>query len=133
MTSRIQGETKLRSRGVMNPISDACRRTALKLLVLSALACVEMSTGCSSSSSSNKESVASSQNAVLLPRASWAPWLTSYDASFADVNGDGKADIVGIGPNGDVIAALSTGTSFAPGTLWFPNCPWEHYLADVNG
>lgn len=35
----------------------------------------------------------------------------------ADVNGDGKADAIGIDPNG-VHVALSTGSAFSPSTVW---------------
>lgn len=59
-----------------------------------------------------------------------------------DVNGDGKADVVGIDPNG-VHVALSTGSSFAPSTLWsngfVSSVGWTsqaitpRLLADFNG
>jgi hypothetical protein len=38
---------------------------------------------------------------------------------FPDVNGDGKADVCGRGYAG-IYCALSTGTTFAPATLWTP-------------
>ena len=31
------------------------------------------------------------------------------------------------------MVALSTGTSFASGSVWFQYCPYGHFLADVNG
>ncbi|WP_205525403.1 FG-GAP-like repeat-containing protein [Pyxidicoccus trucidator] len=59
----------------------------------------------------------------------------------ADVNGDGRADIVGFA-NGGVYVALSTGTGFTAGQIWFPeygyNQGWRvdqhpRTAADVNG
>ncbi|MFH1084553.1 MAG: VCBS repeat-containing protein [Chloroflexota bacterium] len=43
-----------------------------------------------------------------------------YPRAVADVNGDGRADLVGFGIPGTLVA-LSTGTSFAPPTLWLKN------------
>jgi hypothetical protein len=60
----------------------------------------------------------------------------------ADVNGDGKADIIGIA-NGGVFVSLSDGTQFLGGVLWFaglaPDQTWHNFdglprvIADVNG
>ncbi|WNG50358.1 hypothetical protein F0U60_44175 [Archangium minus] len=60
----------------------------------------------------------------------------------ADVNGDGKQDLVGFGEIG-VFVSLSTGTSFTPARMWLSNFgrltggwdPAYHVrtLADVNG
>ncbi|SEB42724.1 Repeat domain-containing protein [Tenacibaculum sp. MAR_2009_124] len=70
-------------------------------------------------------------------------WMTNkHVRSVADVNGDGKADIVGFGEN-EVRVALSNGSSFAPYTVWthdftYTNSNWRvekhvRKLADVNG
>ncbi|HBI41007.1 MAG TPA: hypothetical protein DDY16_08680 [Tenacibaculum sp.] len=70
-------------------------------------------------------------------------WMTDkHIRSVADVNGDGKADIVGFGEN-EVRVALSNGSSFAPYTVWthdftYTNSHWRvdkhiRKLADVNG
>ncbi|AKJ03495.1 Rhs family protein [Archangium gephyra] len=71
-----------------------------------------------------------------------ASWRVEYHPrTLADVNGDGRADIVGFS-HGGVIVALSTGTGFTPGQLWLAefgyNASWrvEYHprtLADVNG
>jgi hypothetical protein len=60
----------------------------------------------------------------------------------ADVNGDGKADLIGFGYNG-VWVALSNGTSFAPMSMWTTNFNYSQegwriekhprMAADVNG
>jgi uncharacterized repeat protein (TIGR02543 family) len=60
----------------------------------------------------------------------------------ADVNGDGKADLIGFGYNG-VWVALSNGTSFAPMSMWTTNFNYSQegwriekhprMVADVNG
>jgi hypothetical protein len=64
-----------------------------------------------------------------------------HPRTAADVNGDGRADIVGFA-NGGVVVALSTGTGFAAPQLWLAdfgyNFSWrvEYHprtLADVNG
>jgi hypothetical protein len=71
---------------------------------------------------------------------------TSYDLfprTVADMNGDGKADIVGFGRNG-VQVASSTGTSFRPPVMWVENYGtqaggWSNYnifprvVGDLNG
>ena len=59
---------------------------------------------------------------------------------MADVNGDGKSDIVGFADRG-VLVALSTGTQFSPASLWTKDYSYlegwqvginERILADVN-
>jgi hypothetical protein len=60
----------------------------------------------------------------------------------ADVNGDGKDDLIGFGYNG-VWVALSNGSTFAPITMWTTNFNYSieswrvalhpRMLADVNG
>ncbi len=62
--------------------------------------------------------------------------------TMADVNGDGKADIIGFGEN-EVRVSLSTGTGFAPSTAWtshfaYNGSGWRKYrhartVSDVNG
>lgn len=79
-------------------------------------------------------------------------WTTNFTASegwtpnlhlrfLADVNGDGMDDAVGFANEG-VRVGLSTGTSFEPHTLWYPNyginSGWgvdDHprYVIDING
>ena len=71
-------------------------------------------------------------------------WSNNYVSPryMADVNGDGKADIVGFAKYG-VYVALSTGTSFTAQSLWVSgygtNSGWTNtdayprYLTDVNG
>lgn len=68
-------------------------------------------------------------------------WDAKTVRMVADVNGDGKADVVGFGYN-DVIVALSTGSAFGPAsTAWHNNFAyndgWDEQtvrtIADVNG
>ncbi|MCY1022470.1 FG-GAP-like repeat-containing protein [Pyxidicoccus sp. MSG2] len=69
-------------------------------------------------------------------------WRVEYHPrTAADVNGDGRADIVGFGHPG-VYVALSTGTGFAPTRLWLADFGYDQTwrveqhvrtLADVNG
>lgn len=53
-------------------------------------------------------------------------WRTQYHPRLvADMNGDGRADIVGIG-NFGVAASLSTGKSFAHARTWSRNMGYDH-------
>ena len=50
------------------------------------------------------------------------------------MNDDGKADIIGVGPSGDIMVALSTGSAFASGSVWAYWSPsYDHHFADVDG
>jgi uncharacterized protein YbdZ (MbtH family) len=83
------------------------------------------------------------------PRTMWlndfnlnAGWrMADHPRMMADVNGDGRADIVGFGSSG-VWVSLSTGSSFLPRTMWIDdfnlNAGWRmadhpRMMADVNG
>ncbi|MGH9887922.1 MAG: FG-GAP repeat domain-containing protein, partial [bacterium] len=46
----------------------------------------------------------------------WGPNVPRH--FVADANGDARADLVAITPNGDLWVAVSTGTSFAPTAVW---------------
>jgi uncharacterized protein YbdZ (MbtH family) len=71
-----------------------------------------------------------------------AGWrMADHPRMMADVNGDGKADIVGFGSSG-VWVSLSTGSGFAARTMWVDdfnlNAGWRmtdhpRMMADVNG
>jgi hypothetical protein len=65
--------------------------------------------------------------------APWVGWSGAYSADYADVNGDGKADLIGrYGEN--VQVALSTGTGFAAGKTWTNWASgYSADYADVNG
>ncbi|CAG9325054.1 unnamed protein product [Blepharisma stoltei] len=78
--------------------------------------------------------IASSEFTVL---AGW----TTYDQTprmVADVNGDGKADIVGFNSQGTWVA-LSNGVTFDKATLWSTSFGWESFnqnpriVKDLNG
>jgi Ca2+-binding RTX toxin-like protein len=69
-----------------------------------------------------------------------------YHRELADVNGDGKADIVGFGSNGVYVALATSGGSFAQATLainafgaseaaggWTSQDAYPRHAADVNG
>ncbi|HYQ00521.1 MAG TPA: RHS repeat-associated core domain-containing protein [Polyangiaceae bacterium] len=108
--------------------------TALRTCV--AVACLALATGCSSSDKSGQEQpAASTQKALFSAGTAWTPWLSSFDANYADVNGDGKADIIGVGPYYDVVVALSTGSSFSWAGTWqqYWDPSYTHGFADVNG
>jgi hypothetical protein len=66
-------------------------------------------------------------------------WGTTYNLYFADVTGDGKADLIGRhGGNGDVYVFPSTGAGFSsapPGGLWSYgwSSGYDLYFADVTG
>jgi hypothetical protein len=65
----------------------------------------------------------------------WGAWSGGYTLDLADVNGDGKADIVGRYGN-DVQASISTGTKFngAGSGVWGGwSAGYTLDLADVNG
>lgn len=67
--------------------------------------------------------------------------VANHVRTTADVNGDGKADIVGFGENG-VYVSLSTGSSFGTQSIWVANFGhiaggWDvaynpRFMADVN-
>lgn len=70
-----------------------------------------------------------------------ASWLTGRNPRvFADVNGDGRADLVGFAQKG-VVVSLNTGSSFGPIQQWsgeFASSSWRsdrqpRMLTDVNG
>src|SRR6478609_11468644 len=112
-TSRGGGDHQLCYEGV--PLEPCVPRlksrlvTALRTCV--AVACLALATGCGSSDKSTQEQpAASTQKALFSAGTAWTPWLSSFDAKYADVNGDGRADIIGVGPNNDVVVALSTGS-----------------------
>jgi hypothetical protein len=69
----------------------------------------------------------------LAPTDWTTTWPTSYDHHFADVNGGGKADLVGRSGS-TVKVALSNGSGFAAATNWTTVwSPADMQLADVNG
>jgi FG-GAP-like repeat len=68
----------------------------------------------------------------------------TYPRVLADVNGDGRADIVGFGSNGVYVSLATGGGNFAPPMFvlgafgysaggWFSNDTYPRMLADVNG
>ena len=62
----------------------------------------------------------------------WTSWDTAYDDTLADVNGDGRADLVGRSGT-SVRVSLSTGSRFGasqPWTTW--DNAYDYQLADVN-
>ena len=66
------------------------------------------------------------------------PNYSGYRFLSADVNGDGKADIIAVQPNPDrFVVWISTGSSFKSGQEWLketPNYSGYWFLsADVNG
>jgi len=68
---------------------------------------------------------------------SWGSWSTSYSATLADANGDGKDDLLGRNSSGgDRRVGLSTGTTFGTAAswgTWSTDNSFDWQLADVNG
>ena len=71
-----------------------------------AIACLGLAAGCagesdsdSDSDSENDEQVVVAQEPLSASRfassSQWTTWSTAYDYKLADVNGDGRADIIG--------------------------------------
>lgn len=67
-------------------------------------------------------------------------WTASYPRQLADVNGDGRLDIVGFGTDTEVGLANATGSGFLASASWnsgFGSPAWTsstpRQLADVNG
>ena len=64
---------------------------------------------------------------------SWAYWSSGYSDDYADVNGDGKADLIGRYGT-DVQVALSTGSKFGAGASWsYWSSAYSDDYADVTG
>jgi len=66
----------------------------------------------------------------------WASWGGSYDVHLADVNGDGRADLVGRNSSSpyDIAVGLSNGSGFNGSTTWGSWSPsYSLDFADVNG
>jgi hypothetical protein len=67
---------------------------------------------------------------------SWNPSAGWQDVRVADVNGDGKADIIGRTSYGAWYAAISTGSSFNSQLWgsWSPNAGWQNVMVgDFDG
>jgi hypothetical protein len=78
---------------------------------------------------------------ALQPAAAWSSWSADYSFDVADVDGDGKADLVGRS-GADVQVGLSSGNSFNISKSWTlcPECAgfddWSDHeiqFADVDG
>lgn len=89
--------------------------------------------------------VALSTGSALLKPAQWTSefaWLQGSQnwRALCDVNGDGMDDIVGFRPDaGSVYVALSTGSSYAPSSVWStsygsftPQTTYPRLVGDVN-
>jgi FG-GAP-like repeat len=64
---------------------------------------------------------------------SWAYWSNGYSDEYADVTGDGKADLIGRYGT-DIQVASSTGSKFGAGTNWATwSSAFSDQYADVNG
>jgi hypothetical protein len=75
---------------------------------------------------------------ALADSTSWTSWSTAYSLSFADANGDGRADAVGAhavnNSVSDIQVGLSTGSKFNASTSWGSwSTAYTLGFADVNG
>ncbi|MFY0525298.1 M28 family peptidase [Archangium gephyra] len=79
--------------------------------------------------------VALSTRSSFAPGTVWTPWNVHADFQLADVNNDGRADLIGRADGvGQIEVALSTGSGFLPSTPWTAwNKDASYTLADVNG
>ncbi len=88
--------------------------------------------------------VATSTGTTFIPQPrglrGWASPSSAYDQFVADVNGDGRADLIAKEKRspGNWYVATSTGTTFAPqpralGGWAYPSSAHELFVADVNG
>jgi len=89
--------------------------------------------------------VALSTGTAFAKQSQWTSDFAWYGDALnprvlGDVNGDGKEDMVGFMPEQGVYVGLSTGTGFAPATLWStafqtytPQINYPRMVADVNG
>nr|WP_232534250.1 VCBS repeat domain-containing M23 family metallopeptidase [Plantactinospora sp. KBS50] len=86
--------------------------------------------------------VALSTGTTFTPAQKWHDWFapTGETPAVADVNGDGKADIItftqGTTTTADVYVALSTGTTFQPAQKWhdlFSLTGEQPRVGDING
>jgi C1A family cysteine protease len=90
--------------------------------------------------------VSTSNGTTFNPAAIWSRsfgtiqgWTSANTRVLADVNNDKRADVIAFG-HGDVLVALSTGTSFSPEAIWHTsfgiNDGWDantvKTVADVN-
>jgi FG-GAP-like repeat len=77
------------------------------------------------------------QAQTWLPSKSWPIALPALDTFVGDFNGDGRSDLAGFFPSGQLWVALSTGTSFTV-QIWAKNLPkgpnWlSFHTGDFNG
>jgi hypothetical protein len=67
----------------------------------------------------------------------WSPAVTWVDVQIGDLNGDGKADLIGrVMQDGTWWGGLSNGTSLKTSLfdMWNPNVTWDDvHIGDLNG